>query len=114
MKNIASEFYRKRLGNCAQAVAYAWKEKTDGTECLGSTMARFGSGRAPEGVCGAVYAAGYILGEDGAGPLYDKFRELHGGSIDCREIRGSHTLNCVECVEAAAELLEKEINSARA
>ncbi len=109
MKKTASDFYRNRMGNCAQAVAAAWCEKTGKSCGLVQEMSKFGTGRAPEGYCGALYAAEYIVDSENAEELVDAFRELSGGHVACRAIRQAKSLNCIECVEAAAELLEKHI-----
>jgi len=107
MKKTASDFYKGRMGNCAQAVAAAWCEKTGGNCELIHEMSRFGTGRAPEGHCGALYAAQYIVDSENSEGLIHAFKEISGGHTACRAIRQARSLNCVQCVEVAAELLEK-------
>ena len=59
MKEHALEVFRQppdRL-NCAQSVLHAWREVVGDTTLAVSDLKPAGAGRAPEGLCGAVYAA---------------------------------------------------------
>jgi len=95
--------------NCAQAVIAAFREKFGLDENAVHLFASFGSGRAPEGECGALYAAKFILD----GRHRDKAEECRNifiskaGSVKCKEIRQLKKLSCVGCVETAAEFLDK-------
>lgn len=52
--------------NCAQSVISAFKEKLDlNTETI-ELFRAYGAGRAPDGLCGALYAAKYILEKNAA------------------------------------------------
>jgi hypothetical protein len=51
---------RERL-NCAQAVLKAFQEKFSITDEMISQFKAYGAGKAPDGCCGAFYAAKYIL-----------------------------------------------------
>lgn len=108
MKTIASEFYMNRRGNCAQAVINAWQEKTSQDNTLIEDMGTCGNGKAPNGLCGAVYAAKHVLDYEAAEKLLNDFSEITGGFLKCREIRSAKALKCRECVETAAELLHQE------
>jgi glyoxylase-like metal-dependent hydrolase (beta-lactamase superfamily II)/rhodanese-related sulfurtransferase len=111
-KEKAKEYYiDKRSGNrlnCAQSVIAAFKDKFLLDENSVALFASLGNGRAPEGVCGAFYAAKFILGSDRKNDI-KKCSNIFlskAGSIKCREIRQSKKLSCVGCVETASEFLE--------
>lgn len=92
--------------NCGQAVIAAFEENFPIGEDTIKLFAAYGSGRAPEGLCGAYYAAKYLLKDD------DKIKKLEesfiadGGSIKCRELRKLRKLPCIGCVEKAANFIE--------
>lgn len=111
MKKFASEFYRNRQGNCAQAVAAAWQRKTALNEVPDEVFADCGHGKAPDGLCGALYAAHCMIDKESAGKLDVRFREVSGGHTKCRDIRGSGKLSCVGCVEVAAGLLDEHLTA---
>lgn len=103
MKNFAKEYHAKRKGNCAQAVAAAWgKAHGQGPE-IAEEFSGLGGGRAENGICGAIYAAGKLLPEEKEA-LYSRFQEK-AGSIFCKEIRSQKRFSCSNCVETAADLL---------
>lgn len=107
MKKFATEHYTSRRGNCAQAVALAWKDKKQPESEHHSLFSGCGYGRAPEGVCGAVYAASELAGEHLKETLKEKFSQQAGGHTACREIRRNRIMPCTECVATAAGLLEE-------
>lgn len=109
MKNIASEAFRKRRANCAQAVAIAWQAKMSREDVPVDSLSSCGGGNAPGGLCGALHAACLIAGGERSGAVSDGFKERAGGHSKCREIRSSRALSCVECVELAAALLEEQM-----
>lgn len=96
--------------NCAQAVVATFKDKFRLPEHMIDEYASFGVGKAPQGECGAFYAARSIL--EAINP--EKFRQHEErliaqlGSLTCRDIRSSRKLSCVGCVEKAAEFLAGE------
>jgi len=107
MKTIAQEYHRLRRGNCAQSVAFAWNTKNPG---LGKTEADFtgcGGGRAPGGLCGALYAACELGGADATETITRGFAEKTGGKLTCKDIRAAKMLTCNDCVGLASELTEK-------
>ncbi|MFA6320609.1 MAG: C-GCAxxG-C-C family (seleno)protein [Candidatus Omnitrophota bacterium] len=108
----AKKHYQGKAGsdkmNCGQAVIAAFREKfLVGDEDV-KIFAGYGSGKAPEGVCGAYYAAKFML----EGKHKDKIRAceemflLNAGSVKCKEIRALKKLPCLGCVEKIAEFLE--------
>jgi hypothetical protein len=105
MKEHALKVFRQppdRL-NCAQSVLYAWREVFGETTITIADLKPFGAGRAPDGLCGAVYAA-CQLAPDRAEALKAAFA-ARLGSLSCKEIRAAKKHPCADCVAEAAELL---------
>lgn len=90
-----------KMHNCAQAVAAG-----AGEEELAAELKCCGGGKAPEGRCGALYAALRLTPEDSHAELIDRFCAAAGAET-CREIKaGNPPYPCVECVRTGAELVE--------
>ncbi len=107
MKDIAKEFHQQRRGNCAQSVAFAWRQAhPEGAEA-DAAFARCGGGRAPEGLCGAVHASCTLAGAAASESIKQAFMERTGGCLACKDLRAAKRAPCNECVEIAAELLER-------
>ena len=86
--------------NCAQAVLAG----CDGAEEDVAQMATCGGGRAPGGLCGALYAAIRLCPEH-ADAIREAFaREV--GATTCRDIKSTAHTPCPVCVETAAKLVE--------
>eukprot|EP00703_Trepomonas_sp_PC1_P005441 JAP91165.1 hypothetical protein TPC1_17297 [Trepomonas sp. PC1] len=66
--------------------------------------AKFGAGKAPEGWCGAAYAA-KLLRPDLEDAISKKFTE-EAGAVQCKEIRKINKVPCTGCVKLACDLLE--------
>lgn len=114
MKKTASEYHKARRGNCAQSVAFAWGSKFAGGRGAEELFAGCGGGRAPGGLCGAVFASCELAGTGAAEAIKQDFAEKTGGLLTCKEIRAAKVMPCSECVEVAAELLEehaRKVNS---
>ena len=112
MKELALKVFRQppdRL-NCAQSVLYAWREVFGDTALTIADLKPAGAGRAPEGLCGAVYAA-CQLAPNRAEELKAAFA-AGVGSLYCKEIRAAKEHSCAECVTEAAELLAATRNDA--
>jgi hypothetical protein len=105
VKELALKVFRQppdRL-NCAQSVLHAWREVVGHTALAVTDLKPAGAGRAPEGLCGAIYAA-CLLAPDRAEELKAAF--VAGvGSLYCKEIRAAKEHSCAECVAEAAEML---------
>lgn len=103
MNNASEIFSNKSLNhfNCAQAVAAGF-----GREDLLDQLAVCGGGKAPEGFCGALYAALLLLPEPLRAKAAAEF-EAAIGSPRCREIKAAGLKSCAECVAAAARIVEK-------
>ena len=113
MKNKAVEFHTQHRRNCAESVALAWSEAQGRDAELLGQLVDCGHGRAPDGVCGALYAACQLAGPVEAEHIKKRFSEVSGGSLGCREIRKSRVLRCVDCVSHAASLLEAHFISSK-
>jgi hypothetical protein len=107
MKESAAGHYKTRRGNCAQAVALAWKDKKQPESDHHIRFSGCGGGEAPEGLCGALYAACELSGEHLKETIKEKFCEQTSGHTTCRGIRQNRIMPCADCVAAAAEILEK-------
>ena len=112
MKEHALKVFRQspdRL-NCAQSVLHAWHEVVGNTALTVAELKPAGAGRAPDGLCGAVYAA-CLLAPDRAEELKAAFA-AGVGSLYCKEIRAAKEHSCAECVAEAAEMLAGVRNDA--
>ncbi|MBN2063823.1 MAG: C-GCAxxG-C-C family protein [Sedimentisphaerales bacterium] len=111
---IAVQYYHGKEGfNCCQAVLKAYANSSNMTdEYIEENFRKFGGGRAPEGRCGAVYAAEVLLknNPEAIQDILDKFKQQAEHS-DCRSIRKANKLSCRECVELVGELLADKINT---
>jgi hydroxypyruvate isomerase len=98
----------KRL-NCAQAIARAYQDVCTLHDTTIEQLRHAGNGRAPEGLCGAFYAAKLLL--EISNP--EKYPQLEvdffqkARSFKCQEIRKSKTLSCTECVQTCAFFLQE-------
>ncbi len=100
-----------RLG-CAQSVAEALREPFGLDDDLVQAMAGATGGRAPSGLCGAVYAALRVAGEKAPHKkqeIEDFFKKEAGG-VTCRDIRSRRQLMCADCVEKAAQIMSPDCN----
>jgi len=108
MKEQALKVFRQppeRL-NCAQSVLYAWRETVGDTALTVADLKPFGAGRAPDGLCGALYAA-CQLAPNRAEALKVAFT-ARLGSPYCKQIRAARMHPCTDCVAQAADLLAGE------
>ena len=105
-QEAAKLFHGKDRLNCAQSVLKAFQKEAALPDSTIDHARHLGGGRAPEGLCGALYGAEMLAGEDEirAG-LESAFTDI-AGSTKCREIRGNNRLSCSGCVALAAKLLE--------
>jgi len=103
MNKAAEIFSNKAVNhfNCAQATAAGC-----GREDLVPELASCGGGKAPEGYCGALYAALQLLPESARGAAKQEFQAA-AGSLLCREIKVTAAISCAGCVETAAGIVEK-------
>ena len=93
--------------NCAQAVLHAYQAKTGDRALSVPEYRAFGGGRAPEGECGALYAACQCAPESAA-QLREAFR-AKAGATQCRVLKQELKFPCPSCVGLGAELLEQTL-----
>lgn len=108
MKKHALSAFRKPPEhlNCAQSVLYGYQQITGDKKFTLADLKQFSGGRAPGGLCGAVYAACLIVPES-ANDLKNQF-EKNIGSTLCKQIRSARKYSCETCVAHASEFLEKK------
>lgn len=96
--------------NCAQAIARTYHlDSAPLSEEDLETFRKKGHGKAPGKVCGAYYAAAYLL-ERSRPELAEDFAAFfaaEAGSLDCRSIRRAKRLSCEGCVALAARYLSQ-------
>ena len=114
MKTRAVDSYTGKNGvrlNCAQSVARAAKEEYAVSEMEIESLKSFSGGRAPGGMCGAVYAAQWLIGRKSAKAAEEAVKAFQDaiGETRCREIRAAKKRSCMDCVAEAALLAEKYI-----
>jgi hypothetical protein len=103
-KPDALAFFRgKHRYNCAQAILKAYAPKIGlGDSCL-EKHSRLGNGLAPEGECGALFAAKSILQDPAAKKKTEEEFVRAAGSAKCREIRKIRIFTCNQCVLMASD-----------
>ncbi len=112
MKETAKAYFLGKKGpyrlNCAQSVAETFRSKFPLEEKKAAILGACGGGMAPDGLCGAFYAAKCILEQHLPHRLDPGMEELQAaaGSLKCKEIKALRKLPCHECVGKAAEVLE--------
>lgn len=90
--------------NCAQAVANKYKDLYKDSNIVESYSPYVG-GRAPGGLCGALFAAKEALPQ-----FADKIEEefiAACGAATCRKIKTESGTPCTVCVDTADKLVEK-------
>ena len=106
---ISKTFHADHRGNCAVAVAYGFARASGKTEedavKAAEAFRNFGGGKAPDGLCGALYAAKTMM-PDHAGAIEDFFKQGAQGCTRCGEIRPAKIIPCNRCVELAGEALD--------
>lgn len=96
--------------NCAQTILKLFEKTHSVSETDIKIFRQHGGGRAPEGLCGALFAAKYLF------PHHEKIVEsIHQdflneiGNVRCIDIRKNRKKTCQECIACAAKLVEKTI-----
>lgn len=102
----ALEHFRRppRMLNCAQSVLYAYQKMHGSGAVTVEEMKAFGGGRAPGGLCGALYAACIV--EPAKAELLKERFAAETGSIYCKELKTSHQA-CAACVTTGARILQE-------
>jgi hypothetical protein len=113
-KPNALDFFRgEHRYNCAQAVLKAYAPATGvGESCL-DRFSQFGSGRAPGGECGALFAAKSILEDPAAQKEVEREFVDVAGTTRCRDIRKGRRVSCEQCVQTAANAVFSQLTLRR-
>ena len=104
LKEKAEQLFTEtpKRGNCAQCVALA-----AGDETLAGELNGCGGGKAPEGLCGALYAAMLLAPAEKRQAIHDEFQRRARGLCG-RELKQARHYPCAACVALAAELFENQ------
>ena len=89
-----------RQHNCAQSVAAG----NGGSKELVAQLATAGGGRAPDGLCGALYAALQLVPENKRQSVIDAFGAALG-ETHCLALK-KLGVPCTKCVETADSLID--------
>ena len=102
----ASETFRhpEYRHNCAQCIVYKWNKLFANNPEFVEASKGSSAGRAPEGLCGALFAAINALPTH-KDEIISEF-EAKNGALTCRELKESG-VPCPTCVDVADELIEK-------
>lgn len=107
----ASALYHGKDGfNCAQAVLKTFQDISGMTNDEIASYSNKGGGRAPDGDCGALFAAKVLLQNPDFDVVLDDAFNKVAGSRECRSIRKEKRLSCGDCVELAARLTGDYVN----
>lgn len=90
--------------NCAQAIAYKWARLYADADIV-EHYAPYVGGRAPEGYCGALYAAMQAC-PDQADRIKRAFAS-RCGALHCHDIKSAARTPCEVCVDVADKLVEE-------
>ncbi|MCP4747218.1 MAG: hypothetical protein GY874_13920 [Desulfobacteraceae bacterium] len=105
--NAAVGFYRGIEGyNCAQSIMRAYHKLFDYKKDVVEEFAAHGSGNAPGGMCGALYATLRLVND----PIIEKriistFMKEVGATL-CDEIFALGRLSCAGCIYTASSILQ--------
>lgn len=99
--------------NCAQSIMKAAQGVTGiSDEAIALQYGDKGGGKAPGGLCGALYSAKQILGPDSpeAAALEAEFEATLGEKC-CKQLKGELKIPCERTVSLAQTLLEKYLKA---
>ena len=106
MKKASVFFHGPEGYNCAQAVLKAFQDQHISQELIDSYK-KHGGGRAPGGLCGALFATQALINDPaGYKQIEAQFTEK-AASVMCKDILKMKKISCAECVDTAAELLRQ-------
>ncbi len=95
--------------NCAQAIVNKWHSHFNVPPTVIADMKACGGGRAPEGLCGALYGGLHLLqSEEEKEKLIDGFCKA-AGQTNCRALKAEKRTSCEQCVDIADSLIEKVV-----
>ena len=107
MKKASDYFHKEDAYNCAQAILKHFQSKYSIPQEMLDSFSAYGGGRAENGLCGALYAAKTLLNDPKKTELLNKEFFKKAGSVKCREILKLKKLSCADCVDLAAQIVDK-------
>ncbi len=109
-KPNALDFFRGEYRyNCAQAILKAYAPTVGAGEACLDRFSQFGSGRAPGGECGALFAARAIVADSNAKKEVEREFVEVAGTTRCRDIRKGRRVSCEQCVQTAANAVFSQL-----
>lgn len=109
---LAVQYYKgQEKYNCAQSVIRAFYDVVDTNLLAVEGFKKYGGGRAEGGLCGALYAAKRIMGDDERAQKVESLFAEEVGDVVCYSIRQTKHVSCVACVEIAAKIVESMFDS---
>ena len=106
VSDAAGEYHAQHKGNCAQSVCAGYTQVTGKNPEWIDEMSKCGGGRAPEGYCGALWAAMQSAGKENEEKVIEEFKKGSQGCTKCKEIRGGNVIPCNQCVRNAGKAIE--------
>ena len=102
----ASDTYRHPdfLHNCSQALAFKFASLYPDPDNVLQRFASTGAGRAPGGMCGALYAAIQAF-PDAKDVIVSRFAESTSGCTTCRDIKSIAAVPCKRCIDIAEDII---------
>lgn len=109
MRKKSEEYFHVKPENfnCAQAVLKGFQKEFGINDQTIEEFRAWGGGRAQDGICGALFTAEYLLGEEEKALLRDEFK-AEMGTISCRELKQNKKA-CVACVRLADNLVQNRV-----
>ncbi|MDC7241325.1 MAG: C-GCAxxG-C-C family (seleno)protein [Spirochaetales bacterium] len=107
----------RKLVNCAQAILMIYDpEGIDKDSELFIEFRKNGYGKAPGKVCGAYYAASYLLNKYHPDKVedFERWFAEEAGDLVCKKIRKAKRLSCEGCVEKSGLYLNEVFPAVRA
>ncbi|OHE71571.1 MAG: hypothetical protein A2007_05475 [Verrucomicrobia bacterium GWC2_42_7] len=104
--DIAAELYHKppERYNCAQCILKAFNQSPEKI----AEFKAYGGGRAPGGLCGALFAAKSLKDPIAQQHIEDRFIKEVGSAL-CKEIRSKNLTPCTQCVRIAANIVKENL-----
>ncbi|MCE5302153.1 MAG: hypothetical protein LLF97_03470 [Planctomycetaceae bacterium] len=106
-----AHFHQRQGYNCAQAVLKAFAARAGFDEACIGAFSRFGGGRAPDGECGALFAAKSLFRDRAAQQAIENIFVRAAGDATCRAIRKGKTFTCGQCVQTAADAVLAQLEN---
>jgi len=89
--------------SCAQAVAFAFKDLSENELAIYKSNS---GGKAPDGICGALFAALANTQSGNHRKVIEEFVK-QTGAMHCSDIKQIYKTPCSKCVVAATEIAEQ-------